>query len=92
MADFKGGNSKELNLSSYYMGNRYAQAFSKGIKNNKMVKSINLTRNNLQDDGLVAIVDSIPDNIESLDLSQNEKITNRSYQRLGLLLDDPYKK
>jgi hypothetical protein len=82
----------DINARSFYMGSRYAGAFSKGLKNNKIVKHINIGRNNLRDKGVIDIVNSIQDHVESIDMSNNIKLTSPSYQRLGLLLDDPYKR
>lgn len=82
----------DINVKSFYMGSRYAVAFAKGLQNNKTVKQINISRNNLKDKGAISIIDSIQDNVESIDMSNNTKLTSSSYQRLALFLDDPYKR
>lgn len=92
MIHLKGGDEGDINLKSFYMGSRYAKAFSKGIKNNTSVKHINISRNNLKDKGMKEILDNIPESVESIDLSNNDKIGCESYQRLALLLDNPHQR
>lgn len=91
MMDYKGGTGEEINVKSFYIGDRYASAFSKGIKDNPAIKSLNLSRNNLKDEGFEKIIESVPDGIESIDLSNNDKISLKSYQSLVFMLDDPHK-
>ena len=92
MIDYKGGTGEEMNLKSFYIGSRYASAFSKGIQGNSAVKHLILSRNNLQDEGFEKIIGSVPDWIESIDLSNNDKISLKGYQCLAFLIDDPHKK
>lgn len=63
-----------------------------GIKDNSDVRHIDISRNNLEDDGCLKILESISNQIETIDLSSNVKLSSVSYQRLGFLIDDPYKK
>lgn len=91
MIDCKGGSGEEINLKSFYIGDTYAAAFSKGIKNNPNIKHLNLRRNNLRDEGFEKIIEAVPDSIESIDVSYNEKISLKSYQSLVFMLDDPNK-
>ena len=92
MINFHDDKNTELNVKSFYMGSRYAQAFSRGIKANPKLKKLNISRNNLKDQGLAQILENISDYVEEIDLSYNEKITVVGYQKLGVLIDDPYKR
>ena len=45
----------------------------------------------IDDKGFTMIIDSIPDHLESLDVSENNKLTIFSYEKLSYMLDDPCK-
>ena len=45
----------------------------------------------IDDKGFTMIIDSIPDHLESLDVSENNKLTIISYEKLSYMLDDPCK-
>ena len=85
------GEEEDLNLRSFYMGNRFSQAFSQGLKKNYHVKHLNISRNNLEDTGFQKILEGISYQVESINMSDNVKITAPSYQKLALLLEDPEK-
>lgn len=91
LLDYQAGNSLEINLKSFYLGNRYTEAFSKGIHNNKSIKNISLSRTMLNDKTFARIIENMPNNVETLDISNNDKLGNSSYERISLYLDDPYK-
>ncbi|CAI2371034.1 unnamed protein product [Moneuplotes crassus] len=91
MVNYSGVTDEDINLKSFYMGKRYANAFSKGIRDNPSLKNINISRNNLDDESLKAIIESVSDQVETIDLSNNDKITASGYQKIGLMLEDPQK-
>ena len=56
-----------------------------------MLNNINISRTMIDDKGFTMIIDSIPDHLESLDVSENNKLTIVSYEKLSYMLDDPCK-
>ena len=56
-----------------------------------MLNNINISRTMIDDKGFTMIIDSIPDHLESLDVSENNKLTIFSYEKLSYMLDDPCK-
>ena len=61
-------------LKSFYIGDRYADAFSKGIKDHMTLKKINLSRCGLKDEGFIKIIQNTPFHLEELDVSENSQL------------------
>jgi len=51
---------QEMNLDSFYMNEKYANAFTKGLKSNIYVEKLVISKNSLTDEKLYPILNSIP--------------------------------
>lgn len=84
--DFKENKEKQgdMFLKSFYIGDTYADPFSKGIKSINYqlnlildlatLKKINLSRCGLKDKGLIQIIKNAPNNLRELDISENSML------------------
>lgn len=94
---FQGKKEKKGNmfLQSFYIGNTYADPFSKGIKGRLILfnldlhtlQKINLSRWGLKDEGFIKIIKNAPDNLQELDISGNSNLGLKCYEELAKLLD-----
>lgn len=60
-----------MNLHSFYMNEKYANAFTKGLKSNSYVERLVISKNSLTDEKLFPIIHSIPSNLKYIDISGN---------------------
>jgi len=60
-----------MNLHSFYMNEKYANAFTKGLSSNSYVERLVISKNSLTDEKLFPIIKSIPSNLKYLDISGN---------------------
>ena len=81
-------NNNEIVANNYLFGERYAEAFSKGIKNRTRLESLNLNSNRLTDIGFSKILQNAPQNLLILDLSYNFTLWMDSYKVIAEYLDD----
>lgn len=49
-------NEKDWNLKSFYIGDKYAEAFSKLFESNSKLQSLILSRNGLTDNGMIKVI------------------------------------
>ena len=70
-------------LKSFYIGDRYADPFSKGIKNHQAIKKISLSRCGLKDEGFITIMKNAPHNLKELDISDNNQLGIAWYQSIA---------
>lgn len=78
----------EIVANNYLFGERYAEAFSKGIKNRSRLESLNLNSNRLTDVGFSKILHNSPPNLLILDLSYNFNLGMNSYKIIAEYLDE----
>jgi len=65
----------EINIGSFYMNDKYIDAFSKGINLTKNINRINLTRNQLTTNRTIKILHMIPPTLRELNLSYNSNLS-----------------
>ena len=69
-------------------GEKYAEAYSKGIKNRIKLESINLNSNRLTDIGFSKILQNAPQNLLILDISYNFNLGIDTYKLIAEYLED----
>ena len=80
------GHVEEMNLNSYYIGDKYAEALSEGLQISKTTRALNLSRNCLGYRGLYPILAKAPKYLLKLDLSNNPNLGVSSYELLASML------
>ena len=82
------GREEVIDVAMYSMGDRYAEALSKGIKHITCLSHLNVSSNRLTDFGATQLVDNLaPDTVISIDLSNNQ-ITGRTVDKISEVIDD----
>jgi len=91
MYAFKKQENKSKNftykLKSFYINKNYANAFSQNLKSNIHLKELKLTRNQLNDDSFLKILQNLPFSIKKLDVSYNTSLTAKSYSQVQNVLE-----
>lgn len=66
------GDEEELNVKNFLMGNKYAKAYSNGLKLLK-TKKVNVSNNRLNENGTMNILKGLnKQTVEDVDLSNNK--------------------
>eukprot|EP00347_Sterkiella_histriomuscorum_P006983 403350697 len=83
----------EINISSFYLSDKYVDAFSKGINLSKQVHKLNLSRNQLTSNTVIKILQQIPKHLIELNLSNNPGMHQEAYRILAeeILSNDEYR-
>jgi len=74
--------ASDINMKSFYMNDKYANAFTKSLCSNTYVEWLVISNNSLTDDKLFPIVTSIPKNLLYIDISGNPSLTYKAYETL----------
>lgn len=80
-------NPNEVFANNYLFGDRYAESFSKGIKQRRKLESLHLNSNRLTDYGFNEILIKAPNTLLVLDISYNSTLTMNSYKLIADYLD-----
>ena len=84
---------KKLNLSYNYLGNEGCFLISDSLKNNKSLVSLNLTGNNILNEGVVAFAYNIKsefnDTLKRINFKDNSITSNGIMQFCNILKDEP---
>ena len=79
----------DLNIAKQFLSDAQAESLSKGLVKTRFIKNINMSDCGLDDNKLIKIISTIdPYMITSLDLSNNPKLTKKSYDKIAELMWD----
>lgn len=83
------GGLKDINLTSFFVNDRYAEAVASGLKSIKNLRRLSLIRANLTNTGLISIIRGLSQKLQALDISGNKKLTSKSISFLMEYIDEP---
>ena len=77
----------KINLKSFYLGDKQADALSRSIEIASKLKVLELVSNQVSTKGFLMILDNVPETLEEINVSNNPQLGDQAYDALARILN-----